>query len=391
MSLRARLFHVSVPMKMAIGHAVSVRDKAEAIVVIVESDHFSGIGECVPRPYVTGEDYDTAWAAIQSVDLNSVVERVDFRNLRSATASIEKIDFPRTLKSPVPALAAGCALELALLDIATKRTGLAMREIPKSLGLSSEIVSDEILPERVSTALDFMKTPEALRPYVGRLSHLKVKVGLETDRDEERLKKCREIYGPNFPISVDVNMAWSLADALRIIPILDRYGILWYEEPLKPDDRKSYPELRRRTGAKIMLDESACGYDQVAAAIQSEACDLINIRLSKCGGFIPSLRLVELSHRNGIKFQLGVQVGQLGILNAAGRNFTSAVKGIVACEGGIVLGNLSDRIIEQELSIDWQKSALSGLKDVGIGVDGSLEKLEKYSVRIATWAQGRWS
>src|SRR5262249_22006918 len=69
-------------------------------------------------------------------------------------------------------------------------------------------------------------------------------------------------------------------------------------------------------------------------AIADETCDLFNIRLSKCGGFIPSLRLVQLACQHGLGCQLGCQVGETAVLSAAGRHFPQSVRGLHWCEGG---------------------------------------------------------
>ena len=59
-------------------------------------------------------------------------------------------------------------------------------------------------------------------------------------------------------------------------------------------------ELRPRLGVPVMLDESLCGYPDAIQAIERRTADLFNVRLSKCGGIIPSLRIIALAHRSGL-------------------------------------------------------------------------------------------
>jgi muconate cycloisomerase len=139
-----------------------------------------------------------------------------------------------------------------------------------------------------------------------------------------------------------------------------------------------------------MLDEAACSFPQTRQAIESGSCDLINIRLSKCGGYLASLRLAELARSAGVGFQHGAQVGQLGFLNAAGRSFTSLVKGIVACEGGPGLANLRDFPTLTRIELDWSAGHLVGLSGPGIGASHDPEKLRSYSIRSAAWDGSRW-
>ena len=75
-----------------------------------------------------------------------------------------------------------------------------------------------------------------------------------------------------------------------------------------------------------MLDESLCGMADAERAAADGLCDLFNLRLSKCGGFIPSLRLAQFAARHGLGYQLGCQVGETAVLSAAGRHFATSVK-----------------------------------------------------------------
>src|SRR5262249_49090110 len=64
-----------------------------------------------------------------------------------------------------------------------------------------------------------------------------------------------------------------------------------------------------------------------------QACDLFNLRLSKCGGFIPALRLAQFAKQHELGYQLGCQVGETAILSAAGRHFATSVQGLRYLEG----------------------------------------------------------
>ena len=48
-----------------------------------------------------------------------------------------------------------------------------------------------------------------------------------------------------------------------------------------------------------MLDESLCGFPDALAAVKSPTADMFNVRLSKCGGILPTLRIVGLANGRG--------------------------------------------------------------------------------------------
>jgi len=370
------LHHVKIPLRRPFGHVLATRDHAEAIVLILERDGVLGVGECVPRSYVTGETFDSVWDALRGIDIAAVWARVELGSPQAFVASVEALRLPQL----VGGLAAACAVELAILDVGCKLNAWRLAELAFAMGLPTAMLGET--SEIISVPLDMCSEPRDLAHLVGtRLGNLKIKVGGDLARDVARVRECREIFGASLSMCVDANMAWTVEQAARAGDALGRFDIRWYEEPLQKSERVCYRELRERTGIRIMLDESACGFEQTRNAIESQWCDLINIRLSKCGGFLASLRLAELASRSNIAFQHGTQVGQLGFLNAAGRHFTSTVKGIVACEGGPGLANLQDFPTQTKVELDWNVGHLVGISGVGIGVAPDPAKLQKYSIR----------
>jgi muconate cycloisomerase len=389
--MNATLRHVKIPFKRPFGHVIATRDHAEAIVLVVEAHGEVGVGECVPRPYVTGETFETVWDALVAADLAALWSAVDRSSRGALAASIERLALPERLGASVLGLAAGCAVELALLDLACRLEGWQLGELAQVIALPPELLGDPPLPEVISIPLDLRTAPGELAHLVGsRLGNLKVKVGADLAADVRRVAECREIFGGTISMCVDANMAWSLDEALAAADALRPFAIAWYEEPLRADQRHRYRELRERARVAVMLDEAACGFVQTRDAIEAGACDLINIRLSKCGGYLASLRLAELAWRAGVRYQHGTQVGQLGFLNAAGRHFTSVVRGVVACEGGPGLANLSDYPTLRKVELDWSAGHLVGLDGPGLGVRADADKLEVYSTRRAAWTGAGW-
>ena len=390
--IAATLHHVRIPFKKPFGHVIATRHDAEAIVLVIDTDDASGVGECVPRSYVTGETFESVWDAIVGTNLSAVWNKVDHTSRAGLAGSVERLALPELLRSNVLGLAAGCAVELALLDLGCTLGGWRLSELAFAMGLPSDLLDAGPLPETISIPLDLRTEPHELAHYVGsRLGNLKIKVGADLASDVRRVRECREIFGSSVSMSVDANMAWSVDDAVQAADALQPFQIGWYEEPLHESMRHRYRELRDRTGIAVMLDEAACSFPQTEQAIEAGACDLINIRLSKCGGYLASLRLAGLARSAGVRFQHGSQVGQLGFLNAAGRNFTSIVNGIVACEGGPGLANLTDFPTRTKVELDWNVGHLVGLSGPGLGAAPDRSKLRAYSIRSASWNGSSWN
>ena len=96
-------------------------------------------------------------------------------------------------------------------------------------------------------------------------------------------------------------------------------------------------------------------------------CDLFNLRLSKCGGFLPSLRLAAMAHRAGLGYQLGCQVGETGILSAAGRHFAASVDQIRYLEGSYDHFLVKERLTKEDLTFGYGGNA-PALTEPGLGI-----------------------
>ena len=141
--------------------------------------------------------------------------------------------------------------------------------------------------------------------------------------------------------------------------------------------------MRKQIHTAIALDESLCGEVDAERAASHGLCDVFNLRLSKCGGFIPTLRLAELARRHGMGYQLGCQVGETGILSAAGRHFASSVSGIRYCEGSYDRYLVREALMREDLSLGrggWAPALIG----CGLGVAIDPDRLDRVTVKKET-------
>src|SRR5438309_11256499 len=109
-------------------------------------------------------------------------------------------------------------------------------------------------------------------------------------------------------------------------------------------------------------------------------CDLFNLRLSMCGGFIASLRLAQFAKRHGLGYQLGCQVGETAILSAAGRHFASSVKDIRYVEGSYDKHLVRESLATKDITFGWGGKA-PALAGPGLGITIDPASLARVTVR----------
>jgi muconate cycloisomerase len=375
-------FHVRIPLRKPIRHASHTRDSTDNVLVrCVLEDRTEGFGEGVPREYVTGETIDSALHLLQASDLADQLPPC--RDFPAAAAVAERLRL-----APVPGdergcqgNAARCALELAVLDAYGKHFGAPLSALT---GLLAPDLAQPRPLVRYSGAITstqgFKLRLAAWKMWVFRFKQLKVKVGIAGQDDVRRLRIIRRRVGKKTDLRIDANEAWGAADVEKRIAELEPFGISSVEQPVPHAEVNCMAEVRRRVRVPIMHDESLCSAYDAEQAVQHHTCDLFNLRLSKCGGFIPSLRLAQFARRHGLGYQLGCQVGETALLSAAGRHFAASVAGLRYLEGSYDRHLVRESLGTKDITFGWGGWA-PALPGPGLGVTVDPQALTRVTVR----------
>ena len=387
---RLTAYHVRIPLKHKVRHASHVREETDSLVVRCELDNGAiGWGEGLPRPYVTGETIDDVWSLLADSHLTrslsdpfdnlaqaiSLTERIKFNVANHESAFVERGCFGNSAR---------CAVELSLLDAAARSEGVPLSRVTDLLPETFAIREPQS-QVRYSAAITAMSpwatTVRAWKIRLYGFHQCKVKVGVADVDDADLLRRIRGILPVNrVDFRIDANEAWTCSNLEGHLAPLLPFGITSLEQPVPHNEVSGLSKLRGRIGVPLMLDESLCGLTDAHRAIESGTCDLFNIRLSKCGGLIPSLRLAAIAHQAGLGYQLGCQVGETGILSAAGRHFASSVANIRYLEGSYDRHLVRERLTVQDLTFGRRGQA-PALTAPGLGVDVDEAALKRVTVR----------
>jgi L-alanine-DL-glutamate epimerase-like enolase superfamily enzyme len=86
---------------------------------------------------------------------------------------------------------------------------------------------------------------------------IKIKLGRPTlEEDLARVAAVRARIGPERMLAVDANYSWSKEKAIRAAKLLQKYDVLWLEEPTLPDDFSGYARIREEGGLAIAQGEN---------------------------------------------------------------------------------------------------------------------------------------
>jgi muconate cycloisomerase len=334
---RVTAYIVRLPLKRPFAHASATRRDSENVLVRCElADGTTGWGEGVPRSYVTGE---TPAGCLEQLASTPLAEQLsgDCNNWPDVLRLCEglKLRIDRDDPRGCYGNALRCAVELSILDAFGHLFREPVSTVTKHYPPAEPIrqVRESV---RYSAVIDSGHAKLWRKALVRRLygfQHCKVKVGQEGDDDPARLRTIRRWIGAKMDLRLDANEAWRAAELRLKIEPLAEFGISCLEQPVPHSDIAQLANLRHQIEVPVMLDESLTSVVDAEAAIAGQTCDLFNIRLSKCGGFLASLRLAARAHSAGLGYQLGCHPGESGVLSAAGRHWACSVAHIRYLEG----------------------------------------------------------
>lgn len=334
----------------------SYPDVRSVLVRLRAGDGAEGWGEATPDPNVTGETWAGAAATIRDALAPALLGRDGW----DRDAALRELD-ARVEGAP----AAKAALDIALHDLAARALGVPLwallggRSKPH---LEISRVVSMLAPEEMAEA--------ATRHVAAGFGTVKLKVGDATDPmlDVRRVAAVREAIGPGVSIKVDVNQGWRTPGvAIAAIRAMEPSRPRYLEQPVAAWDIEGLAEVRRQTGATIMIDEGCHGPREMQRAVALRAADLVNIKLMKTGGIASALRTNAIAETAGIVAQVGTMV-ESSVASAAGLHVAMALANVETVEmGGPLM--LSEDIGDLRACYDPPRITLPDGPGLGVAID----------------------
>ena len=361
------LYLLQIQLCMPIKHYLAERTHSENLVVKVVTDSgVVGFGEGIARQYVTGEVMESSLRFLQ----DHLLPQLNGFHPSGPPDLIEALAELLSEDNRAQAPAACCALELAILDAAGKTWS---QSVAQMLGGGDQpLIYSAVIP--MMSPPSFHRLLHLIRDM--EMSFVKIKVG--NKRDTEVLSLAREILGHEVDLRVDANGAWSSEEAQKRIAAMMAYGISAVEQPVPKEDIQGLKRLSQQVEIPIIADESLCLERDAENLASLDACQVFNLRLSKCGGILAANRLYEIGRKKATAAQLGCQVGETGILSAAGRQLASSRK-LLYLEGSYSSYLLQDDIVNEPVEFG-PGGVAQPLAGHGLGVSVNEETLQCLAV-----------
>jgi O-succinylbenzoate synthase len=342
--------------------SMNVTTARRILLVDVRLDGATGWGECVAGedPYYSPETIDTAWHILRTY-LWPMIKGKDFASAADIWPMLEPVRGHNMAKG---------ALEAAVWEAEARERNLPLSKLIGGF--------HKHLPCGVSIGIK--PTIEALLEAVQKelsAGYQRIKIKIKPGRELNEVKALREKF-PEIKLMVDANSAYRLED-WRTLKQLESFYLMMIEQPLGWDDLFGHIELQRRLDTPICLDECIHTEEQAKAAIDFDACKIINIKLGRVGGYTVAKRIHDLAQQAGMPVWCGGML-ESGIGRA--HNIALSTLPNFTLPGDITASKRywAEDIIEPEVTVTRQ-GVIHVPTGPGMGFEPKLDLIDKLTVR----------
>jgi O-succinylbenzoate synthase len=272
--------------------------------------------------------------------------------------------------------------DMAAWDLTAQRDGLSLAQKlaqPYPEGPRARVTAGGAIGIQSSISETLDKIREKRERGFDRIK-LKIKPG----HDLELARAARAAF-PDVPLMLDANSSFRLDDA-PVFQAMDDLDLLMLEQPMGHDDFYEHCRLKPQIKTPLCLDESIKSSGDARLALFIDACDIINIKPGRVGGWVEARLILDLCREKGIPVWIG-GMGESGIGGAAQIALASLPGVVLPSDVAGVSDHHTVRLTAPPtLNPDSTVTVPTG---PGLGIDIYEEQVESVTLREETFKLGQ--
>jgi L-alanine-DL-glutamate epimerase-like enolase superfamily enzyme len=209
----------------------------------------------------------------------------------------------------------------------------------------------------------------------------KIRIGHGADRDEHKVRVAREALGPGIALAADAvqgsNPApWDAETAIEVGKRLEKYDLIWLEEPCAADDVEAHRAVRAAVNIPIAGGETSTTAQQIIDLIEQDCFGIAQPDATHIGGLLEVLRVAEVAAKREVPLAMHVWGCGIGMMANYHAGFASPT-----CEWleHPAVGNpLRDALLAEPLTLVDGKILLPTAPGLGVSLTEEVEQQFAY-------------
>jgi muconate cycloisomerase len=184
---------------------------------------------------------------------------------------------------------AKAAIDVALHDAIGKIYGMPVYQL-----LGGKVRDGTALAHSIGLMDADTAAREAAEVIAEGITTIKVKIGVEIERDIAVVAKVRDAIGSAGKIRVDANQGYrTWREAVRAITAMEKYDLVYAEQPV--EGLRAMAQVSARINVSVMADESVWSAHDVLEIVRLDAAQMLSVYYTKPGGLAQAKRLLAVA------------------------------------------------------------------------------------------------
>ena len=212
---------------------------------------------------------------------------------------------------------------------------------------------------------------DPLPPYVPQPREISLK---ELRYADAVFKSIRDSVGDECDVGCGTHGQFTTHSAIRLAKILEKYDVLWFEEPVPPENVDELARVAQHTSVPIATGERLSTKWDYRRLLEKQAAQIIQVNVG-LSGILESKKIAGMAEAHYAQVAPWMHCGPVAC--AANIQLDVTIPNFLAQEVIETMGGLQAEIVEEPIKIE--KGYIVPSTEPGLGIGGvKIEVLDKY-------------